>query len=476
MRNAIITNVNGRDIAIRGVPPDTMALAWLRSEGLISVKEGCGEGDCGACTIALGTPNNGALEWREVASCLLFLPMLDGRAVLTAEGLKGPDGTPHPVQKAMAEGFGTQCGFCSPGITMSLFAQSRRPAGGKDAILDGLAGNLCRCTGYRPILDVAHALPSQPPAAGEAALAESLAAATALPLAYDVDGRSFVAPDRLADALAYRAAHPEAWIVAGGTDIGLAVTKRHQLPGAVLSLSRIAELTGIRDHAGGLTIGAAAPYTDILRAISNRHPNFAALLRRVGATQVRNQGSFGGNLGTASPIGDSIPCLIALDAEIEVASSAGRRRIAAADFVTGYRSTALAADELIVAVHLPDLPEAHRFHAYKLAKRVDQDISTVSAAFCLLLDKGRVAGIRAAFGGVAARAQRAHKAEAALLGQPWAEHTVAAAKLALAEDISPMTDLRGSADYRRKAAANLIERLWRETSEHSTFPVTLEEV
>lgn len=485
MRNIIITNINGRDIRITDAPPDQMALSWLRAEGFISVKEGCGEGDCGACTVALGVPGPAGLEWREVASCLLFLPMLDGRALLTAEGLKDKDGAPHPVQRAMSEGFGTQCGFCSPGITMSLYAMGRRgDTRDDDGVFDGLAGNLCRCTGYRPILELAHGLPALEAEEGEADLAARLSAATREPLSYSAGGRSYYAPTALADALAFRAAHPTAWLMAGGTDLGLAVTKRHQHPETVLSLARVAELTTIGDETGGektgpekrggLTIGAAVPYARILCAVRHRHPDFARLLRRVGASQVRNQGTFGGNLGTASPIGDSLPGLIALEATLLLASSRGQRRIAAEDLVTGYRTTQLAPDEILASVHIPDLAEGSVFRAYKVAKRKDQDISTVSAAFRLRIEDGIVAGVRAAFGGVADRPVRARHLEDALAGRPWTSGTLLAAQTALAQDISPRDDFRGSADYRSKVAANLIARLWHETTEPAEMPVSLD--
>jgi xanthine dehydrogenase small subunit len=474
MRNTIITNINGRDVAITDAPPDQMALAWLRAEGFISVKEGCGEGDCGACTVALGIPSQDGLDWREVASCLLFLPMLDGRAVLTVEGLSGTGDTPHPVQQAMSAGFGTQCGFCSPGITMSLFAMGRRPARDEAAIFDGLAGNLCRCTGYRPILDIARGLPSLTAGAHEAELAARLRTATTEPLSYQAGGRSYVAPTTLADALACHANQPDAWLLAGGTDLGLAITKRHQHPDAIVSLARVPELTAIQEEADGLVIGAAVPYAEILRAIGRRHPEFAVLLRRIGASQVRNQGTFGGNLGTASPIGDSLPGLIALDATLLLASPQGQRRIAAESLVTGYRTTQLAKDELLVSVRLPDLERDDIFRAYKVAKRYDQDISTVSAAFCLRLEDGRVSALRAAFGGVADRPLRAHHLETALQGQPWTLETLASIPAALAEDIAPRDDLRGSARYRRAVAANLVTRLWHETTGSADYPVSLE--
>lgn len=474
MRNTIITNVNGRDVTITDAPPDQMALPWLRAAGFISVKEGCGEGDCGACTIALGCPRDGGIEWREVASCLLFLPMLDGRAVLTAEGLAGKDGTLHPVQKAMSEGFGTQCGFCSPGITMSLYALGRRNASTDDEILDGLAGNLCRCTGYRPILDIARGLPPFAADEAEAGLSARLAAATAEPLSYGAQGRDYYAPVALRDALTFRATHPDAWLLAGGTDLGVAVTKRHRHAETILSLARVAELTAVVEEDGGISIGAAVPYAKILCALRRRHPDYALLLRRIGASQVRNQGTFGGNLGTASPIGDSLPGLIALGASLTIASRRGERRIAAEELVTGYRTTQLARDELLVSVHIPDMPDGEIFRAYKIAKRRDQDISTVSAAFRLKIEHGRVQALRAAFGGVADRPLRARHLEDALLGRSWSAAGLEPAQAAVERDISPRDDFRGSALYRRKVAANLVARLWHETTDTAGHPVSLD--
>jgi xanthine dehydrogenase small subunit len=465
MRNTITTHINGTDVTIADAPADQMALPWLRANGFLSVKEGCGEGDCGACTIALGIPGADGLSWRAVTSCLLFLPMLDGRAVLTVEGLKGTQGGPHPVQAAMAEGHGTQCGFCSPGIAMSLFALSRQTGRTDTAVHDALAGNLCRCTGYRPIVEAGRGLPVLTGDESEAEVARRLAGLAASPLFYCADGVSFFAPTDLREALNYRAAHPDAWLLAGGTDLGLRVTKRHQRPEAILSLSRIPELTRIvRQPDGGLIIGAAAAYTDILAAIADSHPDLARFLARVGATQIRNQGTFGGNLGTASPIGDSLPALIALGATVDIAAADGIRSMPAETFVTGYRRTQLSRDELVAAIHLPAVPADALFRGYKIAKRVDQDIATVSAAFTLSLDDGRVSRLTAAFGGVAATPVRARRLEEALVGHPWTPDALDAARTALMDDIAPMDDFRGSAHYRRTVAGNLLTRLWHETN------------
>ncbi|SOD92580.1 xanthine dehydrogenase small subunit [Caenispirillum bisanense] len=473
MRDTIRFALNGRPLAVDGVPSHTTLLQWLRADGLTATKEGCAEGDCGACTVLLGTPADGTLDWRAVNACLVLLPQVDGRAVVTAEGLAAADGTPHPVQSALAEAHATQCGYCSPGFTMALAALAQRPERDDTAILDAIAGNLCRCTGYRPIVEAARNLPQVDAPAADASLAARLSEWSSEGLAYSAGAGRFLAPVTLAEALRLRAAHPDAWVWAGGTDLGLRVTKRLEVPGTVLFLGRVAELRGLRESAEGLEIGAAVPYADALAALTDLAPAVGDLVRRIGAAQVRNMGTLAGNIATASPIGDSLPPLIALGATIDLASPAGRRTVAAEDFVTGYRQTVLRSDELIVAIRIPRPAPGTRVAAYKIAKRIDQDISTVSAAFALRVEAGRVTAMRVAFGGVAARPLRATVTEAVLLGKPWTADTVAAAKAAVAADISPMSDFRGSADYRRLVAANLLDRLYLETTE-STAPARLE--
>lgn len=465
MRSAITFLLNGALVSVDDARPDTMALPWLRAHGLVSVKEGCNEGDCGACTVALGEPGPDGFAWRAVNSCILFLGQIDGQAVLTVEGLKGLDGSYHPAQSVLAEGFGTQCGYCSPGFVMSLFVLSRRPERDDETILDAIAGNLCRCTGYRPIVEAARGLPHLSPPEDETAQAARLLDATAAPLDYRGGGGRLFAPHALADALAFRAGHPDARVLAGGTDLGLQVTKKGERLNRLLSLARVAELHRLEEGAGRIRIGAAASYGRVLPVLAARHPGIVPLLRRIGATQVRAMGSVGGNLGTASPIGDTMPALIALGAEVEVAGPGGRRRVAVEDFVTGYRTTELRADELITAVEIPDLEPGTRFAAYKIAKRVDQDISTVLAAFALRLDRsGRVAMFRAGYGGMGPRPIRARAAEEAVIGREWNEAVVAAAREALDAETSPMSDFRGSREYRALVAGNLLTRFLYETS------------
>ena len=467
MRHEISLAVNGRVETVDGLAPHTTLLNWLRARGQTSVKEGCAEGDCGACTVMVGTPKkSGGFDWRATCSCILTVPQLDGSAVITAEGLRGADGTHHPAQTLMAEGGGTQCGFCSPGFVMALANMSRRPERDDETILDAISGNLCRCTGYRPIIDAARAMPVVAAPAEESKLAADLAKTTIEGLDYAGDGGRFIAPNDLEGALAARVAHPDAWILAGGTDLGLRITKRHEVPKALLWLGRIAALKTIAETPAGLTIGAGATYEDALPMMERLHPELASLVRRIGGAQIRSVGTVGGNLGNASPIGDSMPALIALSAEVEIAGPGGRRRrVPVEDFITGYRKTVLAADELIFAVHIPKPHKDASFHTYKVARRIDQDISAVCAAFRVRVENGTVVEAVSGWGGVAARPLRGRAWEAAIKGKPWSRATIEAAKNALlASDVTPISDFRAGADYRRAVCEGLVDRLWHEIS------------
>jgi xanthine dehydrogenase small subunit len=467
VRDDIRLAVNGKVETVTDLAPHTTALNWLRGRGQTSVKEGCAEGDCGACTIMIGKPKpEGGFDWRATCSCILVVPQLDGCAVLTAEGLRGPNGLHHPAQKLMAEGGGTQCGYCSPGFVMALANLSRRPERDNETILDAISGNLCRCTGYRPIIDAARSMPVVSAPESEARLAADLAALTVEALDYRAGGGRFIAPDTIDAAIAARIAHPTAWILAGGTDLGLRITKRGEIPPALIWLGRIASLRGIVETSGGLTIGAGATYEDTLPPLDRLHPQLAGLVRRIGGAQIRSVGTIGGNLGNASPIGDSAPALIALSADVELAGPGGRRRrVPVEDFFTGYRKTVLGADELIYAVHIPKPHARASFHAYKVARRIDQDISAVCAAFRVRVEAGKVVEAVSGWGGVAAKPVRALAWEAAVKGKDWTPATVAAAKAALlASDVTPITDFRGGAEYRRTVCAGLVERLWHETA------------
>jgi xanthine dehydrogenase small subunit len=439
--------LNGRPVVLpAGTSPTTSVLDWLRASGMTGTKEGCAEGDCGACTIVLEDADGARTP---INACLAMLGQMQGRAIRTVEGLRAPDGGAHPIQRAMAESDGTQCGFCTPGIVMTAWAHARE--GGE--VHEALAGNLCRCTGYRPILDVFATLADDgaaPPALPEPA-----------PARFDAPGQVFHLPATLPELLALRAAHPEAWLLAGGTDLGLRVSDHREQPPAIICLLNVPELHRLEATPDAIEAGAAVPYARLL-AMFRREAGFgpyAALLARLGSRQIRGLGTLGGNLGTASPIGDALPPLLALGASVTLASEAGTRTLPVADFLLGYRRNALAPGEIILSVTLPRPDPAALFACEKISKRHDQDIATVGAAMLLRLDAGLVVEARLAFGGVGPIAARASRAEAALLGRPFDEASVNDAAEVLIEDIAPLSDWRGTADYRRLVAQGVLRRL-----------------
>src|SRR5215475_1287257 len=460
--------LNGKPWSEDGAPPTMTVLDWLRTRArLTGTKEGCAEGDCGACTVVLGRPVNGALQYQAVNSCLMMLPQIDNCAVLTVEGLAAPDGTLHPVQQAMIDTDATQCGFCTPGFVMAMFAFHH---GGEPAdssiIHEALAGNLCRCTGYRSIVDACRRV-GQGPADRFATEAPALAGALAArpPCTdYRHAAQTFLLPRSLDALFSAMAQTPDAILLAGGTDLGLRVSKDREALPAVISLAGVEELRGITADAGAVEFGGAVTYTEALPYLDRHFPSFAALVRRIGSRQIRNLGTIAGNLATASPIGDTIPCLIALDATVTLASRAGERMLPVEEFITGYRKTALAAGEVITAIRIPLIGAGEEFAAYKVCKRFDQDISTVVAAFRLQRQGGKVVRLRAAYGGMAARAMRAASLEAAVRGRPWAPAWLADIEDLLTRDFAPITDHRGGAAYRMRAAAALLRRFQLETS------------
>ncbi len=450
--------LNGAPRDIPDIEPGRTVLEHLRlHERLTATKEGCAEGDCGACTIALGRPRGGTLEFAAVNACIMLARDLDGCAVITAEGVAEAGALAPklaPVQQAMVELHGSQCGFCTPGFVMSLFAlQQQPPPDGKmarhEAVLDALAGNLCRCTGYRPILAAAEATPWQ----ADPRTATWLAALQDLAAADDT------APADLEALDAAYAAAPLAKLTSGVTDLGVPIAKHGQIPPHMISLRRVKGLDAIEEHGDHLLIGAAARYADILPPLQRHFPNFAALVRRLGSVQIRNLGTMGGNICNASPIGDSAPCLIALDAVLTLRSAAGERDLPIGDFFTGYRKTALQPGEYLRAIKIPFLQEPEQFFAYKLAKRFDQDISTVAAAFKLRIEAGVIASLRAGFGGMAATPLRVTALEDALIGQPATAETFAKAAAATSTIFKPLSDVRASAEYRLRAAAGFLLRL-----------------
>ena len=462
--------LNGETVDAGGVPPTVTLLDYLRlHRRLTGTKEGCAEGDCGACTVLLAQPpepeNGGELAYEAVNACLLLLGQLDGVAIRTVEGIAAPDGPLHPVQRALVETGGSQCGYCTPGFVVALVGAHR--AGqltDAAAIHDALAGNLCRCTGYRPIVD--------------AALAAARAAAPQMDSITEIDrirlGQLDLHPQSLAAVFDALAATPDARPVCGATDLGVAISKEKGSDVPLVALDRVPELQRLETHDDHYLIGAAVPLERLIPVIAADYPSLAVLFRRFGSPQIRNRATLGGNIGTASPIGDSLPALIALDAGIGIVSRRGRRTVPAAAMFSGYRQTVLQPGELIEHVVLPRPKPDEVFRVYKLSKRYDQDISTVCGAFRLTLANGKVADISVAYGGMAATPVRVGAVEDALRGKAWTFETAQAAAGTLDHALSPMTDMRGSAGYRQSAGRNLLLRLWHETT--GSAPVTVQDL
>ena len=443
--------LNGEPVSIEGVPPQTTLLDFVRGRGLTGAKEGCAEGECGACAVAIVAPDGGRSAYRIVNSCLLFVPMLAGHEVHTVEAL-ADRGELSEAQAAIAAAGGSQCGYCTPGFVMSLFAeQYRRDREGPCDPLS-LAGNLCRCTGYRPIADAAASL--GPPPSGTVRDRLDRPAPSIRPLAV----AGFSRPATVAACLDEVAAHPDAQVVAGGTDLGVESNLRRRRWPHIVSLDAIEELRTFDERAERIRIGAALSLSDIGRRWQSAPAAFRAWLELFASPAIRNRATLGGNLATASPIGDSAPLLLALDATLEIAGPAGRRRVPLASFFTGYRRTVLQASELIVAIEIPTpLPGAWRF--YKVTKRRLDDISTVAAAMAFDRDAdGRVRGARCAFGGMAATPLRLIDAEQAIEGEPWNDAAVARVQQIITHALTPLSDARGSREYRLAVAASLVAK------------------
>lgn len=477
--------LDGQVVQVTKPPATLTVLDYLRNDlGRTGTKEGCAEGDCGACTVILGelVPGEKRIRWRPVNSCIRFLPTLDGKELVTVESLRDGE-RPHPVQQAMVDHHASQCGFCTPGFVMSLTAlYLSQSAPKREEVVDALSGNLCRCTGYRPIIEAGCRMSGYPAPAKwsreEAQSAERidrLASIRRKPDEASLDFPGYRAPrsvDELAEALE---ANPQALILAGGTDVGLWVTKHlRDLPGIVY-IGDVAELNQIERSGTSLRIGAAVPLSDAWDAVVAAHPQLAEQARRFASPPVRNSGTLCGNIANGSPIGDSMPALIALGAQVELRKGSSTRSLPLEQFYLGYQKKDLAPGEFVTAVTVPLADPAVMFASYKLAKRFDQDISAVCTGFAVKVRDGVVVDARLAFGGMAAVPKRASNAEKALVGRPWTLETCEAAIRALGTDFEPLTDLRATQAYRLEAGGGLLRRFYlQHSSGHA--PIRVAEV
>ena len=476
MTSSILFILNGEDVTLGDFAPTDTLLDYLRLQRrLTGTKEGCAEGDCGACTVLVGRLVEGTLHYETVNACIRLLGSLHGTHVVTVEHLAAKDGTLHPVQQAMVDQHGSQCGFCTPGFVMSLYGlwlSNEQPS--RAEIESALQGNLCRCTGYEPIVRAAEQVSASRPSTlfdplerDRIEIAARLWDIRAHPetIVVEKDGARSVIPADLTAFADFIADEPKATIVAGSTDVGLWVTKQMRRLDPVVFINHLTELQSIGADDDGVTIGAGVTYTQALDVLSEELPQMARLIDRIGGGQVRNMGTIGGNIANGSPIGDMPPPLIALGAELTLRSHSGRRKLPLEDFFLAYGRQDRMAGEFVEKVVVPRPADGSFFAVYKVSKRRDEDISALCGAFYMELDaEGRVGAIRIAFGGMAATPKRARHVEDALSGRPWSWETVSAAQAAFEADYTPLTDWRASADYRSLAARNLLTRFFLETA------------
>lgn len=475
--NAIRFLLNGEEISLTDVAPDLTLLDWLRLERrLRGSKEGCAEGDCGACTVLVGRLMDDEIIYDTVTACIRFVASLHGTHVVTIEHLRGENGALHPVQQAMVDHHGSQCGFCTPGFVMSLYGLwMRNPDPSQAAVEKALQGNLCRCTGYAPIIRAAQSMSSYGQPQGDPLWAERIAVSNTLKAMHDGrrveigegDGKIII-PASVDDFAAAYEANPDARIVAGSTDVGLWVTKFMRRIGPVIFIGHLQELKRIAENDSEVRFYAGVSYSEAQPVIAANFPQLVELWDRIAGEQIRNMGTIGGNIANGSPIGDTPPPFIALGAKLHLRRGEHRREIKLEDYFLAYGKQDREPGEFVESVTIPLLPAGEKFATYKLSKRRDEDISSLCGAFRVFVNDAGVVGMaRIAFGGMAATPKRAKAVEAALVGKPWTMETIEGVVGQFAEDYQPISDMRASADYRMLAAQNLLKRFFLRTQERS---------
>ena len=443
--------LNGKDVELSNISATTTLLDWLRiDQNLHGTKEGCNEGDCGACSV-LVTDETGA---KALNACILFLPQLDGKSIRTVEGISAPDGTSHPVQTEMINHHGSQCGFCTPGFVVSMATAHLNGDTDHDVTL---AGNLCRCTGYAPIIRAAEAAENAPVPAHMVEIPPILRA--------ESKEKDLIHTDLEGFANWYEA-NPDTTLIAGATDVGLWVTKHFLDLGQTAFLNRIPELRGISETDDEIHVGAMTTLTELLETMKTRYPSFATLIKRYGSTQVRNAATIGGNIANGSPIGDGSPALIALDATLHLRKGSKTRQMPIADYFIEYGKQDRDIGEFVTGVSIPKV--ADNLHCYKLSKRFDQDISAVCGCIWIEVNDDIISRVRLAYGGMAGIPKRAKHAEDALNGKDWSEDTIRQAMNEMSKDFTPLSDMRASAEYRMQTAQNMLLRVWHERNGETT--------